>query len=580
MLPRHAITQHPSMKQGLMNLWTRRAALLSSSLTHWFSPVPSHSSLIPWWLSDLEVKLLRDIIAQKQEEQTADEYPRILASRPALFKPIIRAIDDAEIILIGEATHGTEEFYRLRADLTKALLLDDNNDFDAIVCEGDFPIFGDLNQYVGGGAVPECHSPRRCPDTIQDAMDSFRDRFPVWMWKNDAFANFVTWLKDFNNHQRIVVANTTFPPVQLLGMDIYSIYRSIDEVVAYVEDTANATGTWVVPDVRDRYAILNRFRPEATDYGKAVFYNTISSQAKNVQYVWNELHKTTTTQWNASPELWAAVENARMVVAGEAFFRQLLISRQRHEDGTLWNLREAAMFQSLQNVREYLQREKRKRFDGMLDRPPRIIVWAHNSHVGDGRATQHGKKRSGTLPHMNLGQLCKQVFGNDKVYSIGFTCNTGTVRAVREWGEPDTIMSLLPAMEGSHEYLLGRIASATGQNVAGYCFRSLSLDDLPCSQQQPQQNLVVDESARALFALPRIQRFVGVSYAPETEIQSHYSTSILSDEFDYIIHVDRSNAVQVKKVQAKSKYRADAEVTRMNDPVPPPMYLLDAFGTE
>jgi erythromycin esterase-like protein len=552
----------------MMNLWTtRRAALLSSSF-YWFSP-PS-PTLLPWWLSDQELSLLRDIITRKQKEPA--EYPRLFDSHHRssdFFQPIIRAIDnDAEIVLIGEATHGTEEFYRLRADLTKTLPVDSdihNRPFDAIVCEGDFPLFGDLNQFVGGGVVPDCHhSP---PDTIQDALDSFRDRFPVWMWNNDAFANFVTWLKDFNtNHQQ---------PVQLLGMDIYSIFRSMDEVVAYVEDTARATGTRVVPDVRNRYAILNRFRPEATDYGKAVYYNTISSQAENVQYVWKELYKT--TQWNATaPDLWRALENARLVVAGEAFFRQLLISRERHEDGTLWNLREAAMFQFLQNVRDYLQ-QTIKRCHRMDSRSPRILVWAHNSHVGDGRATQHGKKQNRPQPHINLGQLCRQVFGMDKVYSIGFTGNTGTVRAVREWGETDTIMSLLPAVEGSHEYLLGRIASSTRQNVAVYCFRSLKHEEGPSSQHTFS---VVNESARELFALPRIERFVGVSYAPETELQSHYSSSILSSEYDSIIHVDRSSAVRVRKKQPVQHRHTALQHSCTTSSDHSPMYLLDAFGTK
>ena len=460
------------------------------------------------------------------------------------FKNILDAVGDAETILLGEATHGTEEFYRTRADLTAALL--QQADFDAVLCEGDFAPFSDLNRYVGGAPAANRRVEGDPISSMQDAFARF-DRFPVWMWRNDAFVKFVAWLADFNQQRE--------RHVQLLGIDVYGIYQSTSEVVSYLEASGEAD---MAQSVRASYSTIESFRPEAADYGKAVFYHAVPSQAQNVTQVLKQLReqeRRLPQHLGDEQELWNALENARVVAESELFHRQLMVSRERKDDGMLWNIREAAMFHALQNARSHIASQ--------IGRPARVIIWAHNSHVGDARASDHAKKRGGP-PHFNLGQLCRQVMGKKNVYIVGFTCNQGTVRAAREWGEEDRVMKLLPAFEGSHEYLLGELSAATHRNIAGYCLRSNRVSDL------------VDEAARELFSTPRIQRFVGVSYVPDKELQSHYSTSNLSEGFDYVMHVDQSHAVKSAGLKS-GKAGMHAEKATKNQQQ---MYLLDAFGKD
>jgi erythromycin esterase-like protein len=541
-------------------LLTRRAvaAAVLFPFPWWESPsVPPH---LPSWLTDREDMLVRQIV-QNREGTDIEEMHR------AKFEPLRTVCGGAEIVLLGEATHGTQEFYQLRADITRYLIEHDH--FDAVACEGDHPLFEDLNRFVAGeeGALQ---------GTVQDAFDSFPDRFPAWLWRNDAFAGFISWLAKFN-------ASRATAPVQLLGLDIYSLYPSMDQVIRYLENDQLNGGSKhdsLAQDVRDLYAPLDHFRPEPTDYGKEVFYGSMAPQASNVAQVVRKLQSAiegvTCSKHNPTSvlDLCNALESARVVAASEAYYRLLPETRERRKDyTTLWNLREAAMFRALQSLRARLQRRKQKQ-SSLPSCPPKIIVWAHNSHVGDVRATQRAYKspQNGGGPSLlvSLGQLCRQVFGRTKVYSIGFTSNTGTVRAARAWGEPDLALQLQPAVEGSHEHLLGTLSKLLRRNVVGYCFRSLGDRD---------GERVVEGSTRELFAVPRIQRLVGATYSADTELRSHYETAVLSQEFDYVFHVDRSTAVRVDEV-SKWKWGSVRNGEGDNESHRRPMYLLNAFGKD
>jgi len=464
-------------------------------------------SHLPPWLPANERSLLERVM---QEGATLAELQK------TDFARIREAIGDAQVVLIGEATHGTEEFYRIRADLTKCLLEQDG--FDACLCESDFPETFQVNRFVGGAHAvrklkPQTMVQSNPPATAEESMAGFRERFPRWMWFNNVVRDFVVWLRHFN------ASNSKRFPVQLLGLDIYSLHRSMDEVITYLMDAGEVQ---LARQAVRRFSTLTNF-PEPADYGKAV----VPAQADNVAKVLTDLYKHE-HQLRQIPgngqEFFNAIENAHVVAAAEAYFRQMYI-------GEVWNLRDSAFLNAITDVIAYLHRQKTAK--GISDEPVRVIVWAHNSHVGDASAT--GARARG---QHSLGQLCRQVFGKNKVFIVGFSTFGGTVRAAKHWGGDDKVVALKPAVEGSHEYLLHLIAQNLRQNSFGYTLRSNS----PSAE--------MDSAARELFQTDRVERFVGVSYNPDTEMQSHYSTCCLSNQFDCIVHVDQTSALRVDQVVA------------------------------
>jgi len=493
-------------------------------------------SHLPPWLPANERSLLERMM---QEGESLAELQR------TNFARIREAVGDAQIVLIGEATHGTEEFYRIRADLTKCLLEQDG--FDACLCESDFPEMFQVNRFIGGTHAVRKLKPqmtvRSPPTTVDEAMAGFRDRFPEWMWLNDSMRDFVLWLRHFN---KMASSSNRFP-VQLLGLDIYSLHRSMDEVVNYFMDAGEIQ---LAQEACRRYSTLNNFRPEPTDYGTAA----VPAQADNVAKVLTDLyqHENLLHQIPGNgQEFFNAIENAHVVAAAEAYFRQMYT-------GGIWNLRDSAFLNALQDVIEYLRKQKTAK--GIIDEPVRVVVWAHNSHVGDASATEAGARGQ-----YNLGQLCRQVFGKNKVFIVGFTTFEGTVRAAKHWGGDGAVVALNPAVEGSHEYLLHLVAKNLQRNAFGYTFRS----NTPRAE--------TDTAARELFQTERVERFVGVSYHPDTELQSHYSTCSLSNQFDYTIHVDQTSALQVNQVAAtmlKNGHWDKTEVEKRR------MYLLEDHGDD
>jgi erythromycin esterase-like protein len=436
------------------------------------------------------------------------------------FERIRTAIgDDCKVVLIGDATHGMEELYRVRAELTKTLLLYSN--FDAVLCEGDFPEFLKLNRFVGTSSrelLP--HSSLSTNEVFENELDVFLDQYPSWMWRNDAMQDFCLRLNRFNQARRPILL-----PVQLLGLDIYSLFQSIDAVIHYLKEAGE---TSLENDVTNYYSTLNSFRPEPRDYQKALDFDRVKSQAKNVDKAVDLLSRQSERLSQISGnghELFNALQNARIVAASESFFRQSYIGA-----AFSWNLRDKAFFDMIYDTMSFIEKKKGSK--------ARIVVWAHNSHVGDALATAHSARAV-----INIGQLCRQKFANDYVYIIGLTTHEGTVRAARKWGERDGVMKLNPSFEASHEYVLHAAARRRRQNAFSYIFRS----------NAPQQKACVDDAARQVFGADRLERFVGVSYDRGTELRSHYTTCRASEQYDSIIHIDHSTALRVNRVNQHGK---------------------------
>jgi erythromycin esterase-like protein len=450
--------------------------------------------------------------------------PELQATR---FERIRTAIgDDCRVVLIGDATHGTEELYHVRAELTKALLLYSN--FDAVLCEGGLPEFLELNRFVATPSreLPHTSLATNKATSLENALDVFLDRFPTWMWRNDVMQDFCLWLKMFNQARRPELL-----PVQILGIDIYSLFQSIDEVIHYLKEAGE---TALENDVTIYYSTLNSFRPEPKDYQMALDFDRVKSQAENVDKVVAALSRQSNRLSRISGnghELFYALQNARIVAAAESYFRQSYIGA-----AFSWNLRDKAFLDMINDTMSFIETKKGSK--------ARIVVWAHNSHVGDALATAHQARNV-----INMGQLCRQQFAKDHVYIIGLTTHEGTVRAARKWGELDGVMKLNPSFEASHEYILHSAAKRRRQNAFCYIFRS----------KAPQQKAYVDDAARQVFGVDRLERFVGVSYDRGKELQFHYTTCRASEQYDSIIHIDHSTALRVDRVNQYGKWNSYRE---------------------
>jgi erythromycin esterase-like protein len=402
---------------------------------------------------------------------------------PGQYDALIDGVGDARVVLLGEASHGTHEFYRERAFITRRLITEKG--FAGVAVEADWPDAYRVNRYVRGA--------RGDADAVE-ALRGFR-RFPAWMWRNADVLDFTGWLRTHNE------ARPDAERAGFYGLDLYSLRASMAAVLDYLDK--------VDPDAarraRLRYACFDHFDGDAQQYAYATALGSPSCEQEVVgQLV--DLHRMRGEYASrdgriASDDYFAAEQNARLVTHAEAYYRTMLSGR-----APSWNLRDRHMAETLGAVLGYLERHRSD---------ARLVVWAHNSHIGDARATEMGQRGE-----LNLGQLARERFGAGAVL-VGFTTYTGTVTAASSWDGPAERKHVRPALAGSVEHLL---------HDAGHA-RCL----LP---------LRTDLELAGLLDAPRLERAIGVLYIPENERRSHYFHARLAQQFDYVIHVDETRAVE------------------------------------
>lgn len=397
--------------------------------------------------------------------------------------PILERVGDARIVLIGEASHGTHEFYRTRADLTRRLVLEKG--FDAVVVEADWPEAYRVNRYVRGvGSDPDADG----------ALGDFR-RFPTWMWRNTDVRDFVEWLREQN------LRRPETERVGFYGMDLYSLYASMAEVIKYLErvDPVGARRA------RERYACFDHFSESAQSYGYSAGLGlSPDCEEQVITQLMDLRHKAEVYLRRdglvAKDEHFFVEQNARLVKNAERYYRGMYGGRVN-----TWNLRDSHMAETVAALGDHLA--------GQLGRRPKIVVWAHNSHLGDARATDRLD-----VGELNVGQLLREAHRDDCVI-VGFTTHRGHVAAASDWDRPVEHKRVRPALEGSWEDVLHRVG----------------LDRFA---------IVADEAEPQLSAGRRLHRAIGVIYRPETERQSHYYESVIGRQFDVIIHYDETRAVK------------------------------------
>jgi erythromycin esterase-like protein len=397
--------------------------------------------------------------------------------------PLLDAVGDARVVLIGEATHGTHEFYRIRADLTQALI--ERNGFNIVAAEADWPDAYRANRWV-----------RHMSDDA-DAEQALGDftRFPRWMWRNDVVVNFCTWLRDWNRI-RGPKERTGF-----YGLDLYSLHSSMEAVLGYLAkiDPDGATRA------RERYACFDRFGEDSQAYGYAATVGLSPSCEDEVVAQLVELRRRAAEYarrdgFIAEDEFFFAEQNARLVRNAEEYYRAMFGGRVQS-----WNLRDTHMMETLQALMAWTERQAGT---------ARAVVWAHNSHLGDARATQMGD-----WGELNVGQLVRQEFGSEACL-VGFSTHTGFVTAARDWDSPAEQRRVRPSLAGSYERL----------------FHEVGLERFAIKLK--------DEPVRSALIPARLERAIGVIYVPETERASHYFRARLPEQFDLMIHLDVTRALQ------------------------------------
>ena len=395
---------------------------------------------------------------------------------------ILDRIGDHRVVLIGEATHGTHEFYHARAHLTQALIA--SRKFNIVAAEADWPDAFRANRWVRG---------RGDDATADDALADFV-RFPRWMWRNRPVLRFLEWLRD---HNRPLPARQQ---AGFFGLDLYSLHRSIHAVLTYLD----AIDPHAAVRARQRYACFEVFGNDPQAYGHATTYGLRPSCEREVVAQLVSLQRQAAAYakrdgYVAADEYFSAEQNARVVTDAESYYRVMFGSGTQS-----WNLRDRHMMSTLEATLDHVSRTTGE---------ARAVVWAHNSHLGDARATQMGARGE-----LNLGQLVREKFGRAAL-SIGFTTHTGSVTAAPNWDEPAQLMAVRPSLAGSYERL----------------FHDAGLDAFILDLRGPVAPSLIQ---------PRLERAIGVVYRPETERASHYFMASMAHQFDLVIHYDETRALE------------------------------------
>ncbi|MGC1182350.1 erythromycin esterase family protein [Legionella sp.] len=400
------------------------------------------------------------------------------------YSSLLESIGDARIVMIGEATHGTQEFYQTRIEITQQLIKEKG--FMAVAIEGDWPDAHRVHRFLQ--ARSEDHN-------AAQSLDDFK-RFPTWMWRNITIPPFLKWLREYNDKL------PALHKVGFYGLDLYSLNTSMKAVVHYLQKVDPQAAL----EAKNRYACFDHMNVDPQMYAyltstrvKKSCIDEVIAELLEIQHqAFKYLNKDGLA---AADDYFFASQNARLVKNSEAYYRSMF-------EGHIasWNIRDRHMVETLNLLADHLEHR--------FNKPAKIIVWAHNSHVGDARATEMGEQGE-----VNMGQLVREQHTN--TYSIGFSTYEGFVTAASNWDEPAERKKIVPGFAESYEELFHQLQ-----------YKNFIL------------NLIGNEKLEHFLKIPRLQRAIGVIYRPETERLSHYFFTHLPYQFDSVIHMDKTTALQ------------------------------------
>ncbi|KMQ51184.1 erythromycin esterase-like enzyme [Chitinispirillum alkaliphilum] len=397
------------------------------------------------------------------------------------YDPLIEAIGDSRFVLLGESTHGTHEFYRARAEISARLIAEKG--FSAVAVESDWPETYRVNRYIRSMGSDE---------SVVESMQDFL-RFPLWMWRNADMLNFLGFLRDTNRIRDPREA------VGFYGLDLYGMYSSINAVISYLERVDPQAAELA----RKRYECFFRYRREEDSYAAAMSYigeeciseavlQLVELRERGMEYIKGG-------GFIAREEQFYAEQNARLTRSAEEYYRSMFLDQTES-----WNIRERHMADTLEFLSDHLSRFGEGK----------IIVWAHNAHIGDARATE-----STDRGELSLGQLMRERYGKNNIFLLGLTTFEGTISAAGGWGGTVGRRNLKQAISKSMEYSFHK-------SDIGSFYLDLSM--LP----------------PALLSEQFLQRNTGVIYNPQSEGLENYHRVTLSGQFDALLHFDKTRALE------------------------------------
>lgn len=417
---------------------------------------------------------------------TLSDAAQPLSESADKYSSLLDKIGESRFVLIGEASHGTHEFYQARIEITQQLI--EKKNFMAVTIEGDWPDAYHIHRYLQGAGNKQ---------DWEDALSDFK-RFPTWMWRNTTLPPFLKWLRTHNDN-----LFSTEKKIGFYGLDLYSLYSSMQAVINYL----SKIDPEAAKQARLRYACFDHVKPDPQTYGYLTSIGIKKSCVKEAieQLLELQHHAFDYVKQDgliAEDEYFYATQNARLVKNAENYYRSMFEGHVRS-----WNVRDKHMAETLSVLADHLEARFKK--------PAKIIVWAHNSHVGDARATEMGLQGE-----VNIGQLVREQH-DEHTYLIGFSTYQGSVTAASEWDAPAECKAINPGIQGSYEELFHHIK-----------YKNFLLD------------LRSNKKFEHYLQLPRLQRAIGVIYKPETERESHYFFTRLPYQFDSIIHLDQTTALE------------------------------------
>ncbi len=401
------------------------------------------------------------------------------------YSSLLDKIGESRFVLIGEESHGTHEFYKARAEITQQLIK--KKGFMAVAIEGDWPDAYRIHRYLQGVGDK---------NEWQQALSEFK-RFPTWMWRNETLVTFLQWLRTYNDN-----LTPSTKKIGFYGLDLYSLNTSMEAVIDYL----SKVDPEAAERAKKRYGCFDHLGSDPQTYGylinsglKKSCINEAIEQVIDLQHhAFEYVHNDSA----AEDEFFYATQNARLVKDAEKYYRSMFEGKV-----SSWNVRDIHMLETLNTLADHLEKK--------FSKPAKIVVWAHNSHVGDARATEMGAGGE-----VNIGQLVRENHGDTDTFLLGFSTYKGSVTAAYDWGAPAEHKLVNPGLVGSYEDLFHHLK-----------YKNFILD------------LKRNEQLEHYFKIPRLQRAIGVVYRPESERLSHYFFTHLNYQFDCVIHFDETTAV-------------------------------------
>ncbi|GHI00972.1 erythromycin esterase family protein [Neobacillus kokaensis] len=396
------------------------------------------------------------------------------------FDVILREIDQQRLVLLGESSHGTSEFYKIRAELSKRLILEKG--FTFIAVEGDWPACQAVNQYIKGWDRQHTHA--------RDVVQAF-NRWPTWMWANEEIVEFIEWLKQYNQTQ------PREKQVGFYGIDVYSLWESMDELLRYLKKTNSPE----LEAVRDAFACFEPFNRQPEKYGVSAAFYQEDCRDEVVKLLTDICLKRNCYFDDVESGLNLEV-NALITANAENYYRTMVT-----DDTESWNIRDRHMVEVLNRIMTFFSHKAKG------------VVWEHNTHVGDARATDMADEGM-----VNVGQILREQEGAEQVYIIGFGTHRGSVIAASRWGDDFKIMITPPAEAGSWEDLMYKAGASN-------------------------KILIFNENNKELFNQPVGHRAIGVVYSPKYEHLGNYVPSKMSERYNAFIYVTNTKALQPLEVE-------------------------------